>query len=115
LIPPLMLFDAPDTLQGLEQRSTTVIAPQALMLINSAIVRGFAESFAKQVEPKEAGIWNEVAVKAYVKALGRRPSDEELRDSIEFLQQQEATYKAEGKSNSTHLAVADFCQVLMGL
>jgi hypothetical protein len=115
LIPPLMLFDAPDTLQGLEQRSSTVIAPQALMLINSAIVRGFADSFAKQVEPKDDGKWNDVVTKAYVRALGRQPTAEELSVSTEFLNQQMESYKADSKSNALHLAIADFCQVLMGL
>jgi hypothetical protein len=115
LISPMMLFDASDTLQGLEFRSSTVIAPQALMLINSAIVRGFADSFAKRIEPKEAGKWNEVVLSGYVKALGRQPNDEELKNSMEFLHQQTESYKADGKNNALHLAVADFCQVLMGL
>jgi mono/diheme cytochrome c family protein len=115
LIPPLTLFDAPDTLQGLEQRSSTVIAPQALMLINSAIVRGFADSFAKQVEPKEDGKWNDAVAKAYVRALGRQPTAQEMSVSTEFLNQQIEAYKVDGKNNAIHLAVADFCQVLMGL
>ncbi|HEV3237517.1 MAG TPA: PSD1 and planctomycete cytochrome C domain-containing protein [Gemmataceae bacterium] len=115
LISPMMLFDASDTLQGLELRSSTVIAPQALMLINSAIVRSFAGSFAKRIEPKEAEKWNEVVSSGYVKALGRQPNDEELKSSMEFLHQQTESYKADGKNNALHLAVADFCQVLMGL
>jgi hypothetical protein len=115
LISPMILFDAPDTLQGLEQRSSTVIAPQALMLINSAIVRSFADNFARRIEPKETWKWDDDVKRGYMTALGRQPNDEELKDSIEFLQQQVESYKKDGKGDAQHLALADFCQVLMGL
>ena len=39
LIPFLTLFDAPDGLQGMEQRTTTTVAPQALLLLNNVLVR----------------------------------------------------------------------------
>ena len=40
LVPTLVLFDGPDALQGVEQRGTTTIAPQALLLMNHPVVRG---------------------------------------------------------------------------
>ncbi len=111
----MILFDAPDTLQGLEQRSSTVIAPQALMLINSAIVRSFADNFARRLEPKGTWKWDDDVKKGYMTALGRLPTEDELKDSVEFLQQQVESYKKDGRGDAQHLALADFCQVLMGL
>src|SRR5581483_3216167 len=46
LIPTMVLFDAPEPLQGIEQRTTTTIAPQALLLMNNKLVRDCAEHFA---------------------------------------------------------------------
>ncbi|MFL5243722.1 MAG: DUF1549 domain-containing protein [Gemmataceae bacterium] len=115
LISPMILFDAPDTLQGLEQRSATVIAPQALMLINSAIVRSFADNFAKRLEPQAIWKWDDDVRRGYMTALSRQPNAEELKESVEFLKQQVESYKKDGKGDAQHLALADFCQVLMGL
>ena len=49
-LPPfMMLFDAPDPLQGLAQRSTSTVAPQALALMNDQRVRRLAQDFADRV------------------------------------------------------------------
>ena len=34
LVPSMILFDAPDSLQGLGQRGSTIVAPQALAMLN---------------------------------------------------------------------------------
>ncbi len=115
LIPTMVLFDAPDTLQGLEQRVTTTIAPQALLLINSAFVRGYADHFAQRISPATDTPLSDVVRAGYTRALGRTPTADELADSVEFLKAQVDAYKADGKSDARKLALTDFCQVLMGL
>ncbi len=46
LVPMMTLFDAPDSLQDIALRSTTTVAPQALLMMNSPLVRTYAEGFA---------------------------------------------------------------------
>jgi hypothetical protein len=115
LIPTMMLFDAPDTLLGIEQRVSTTIAPQALLLMNSMIVRGYAEHFGQRISLTAETPWADVMRAGYALALGRPPTEEESADSVEFLKQQMDVYKAEGKADARKLALTDFCQVLMGL
>src|SRR5205823_9870726 len=74
LNPTMVLFDGPDALQGVEQRGTTTIAPQALLLMNSPVVRGCAESMAKRVVPPVAKSLADSVATAYVIALGRTPT-----------------------------------------
>jgi hypothetical protein len=114
----MVLFDAPDALQGLGARSSTTIAPQALLLLNNATVRDSARAFAARattdVAPgPDAGA---TAVRrAYLMALSRPPDETELADALAFLESQSAQYAADGKADGRQLAMADFCQVLLGL
>jgi hypothetical protein len=114
LIPMMVLFDAPDGNQGVEQRPTTTIAPQALLLMNNELVRESARSLAEQVggpgkSPAEA------TRAAYARALGRRPTPAELADAVAFLEEQSASYREEKRADPERQALADFCQVLLGL
>jgi len=38
-----------------------------------------------------------------------------LADAVDFLKAQLAAYQADGKTNARELALADLCQVLLGL
>src|SRR5262249_26862040 len=49
LVSMMTLFDAPDSLQSQEQRASTIIAPQALMLMNNTNIRGYAKSLAARI------------------------------------------------------------------
>ena len=70
LIPSLVLFDGPDALQGAEQRNTTTIAPQALLLMNNAQVRICAESLAKRVAPPDGKQTADALTNAYAHRTG---------------------------------------------
>jgi hypothetical protein len=115
LVPTMVLFDAPDALLGLEQRSSTTIAPQALMLMNNAIVRSYADGFARRIAPAEGKSLDDAVRSGYQIALGRQPREPELTESVQFIQQQMESYKAEQKKEAQQLALGDFCQVLMSL
>jgi mono/diheme cytochrome c family protein len=114
LVPMMTLFDAPDALQGIEQRTTTTIAPQALLLMNNALVRRCADDLALRVGRGEKTPAEAVQA-AYVLALGRPPAEEELNDAVAFLKEQEESYRKAGKGEPRHRALTDFCQVLLGL
>src|SRR5437764_8056868 len=88
LIPSMMLFDAPNALLGLGARATTTVAPQALMLMNSPLVRGYAEALAKRVRPKPDISIADAVKSSYQLTFCRPPTTAELADSLAFVKQQ---------------------------
>jgi uncharacterized protein DUF1553 len=115
LIPMMTLFDAPDALQGIGVRPNTTIAPQALLLLNSPLVRESARGFANRIGIAESADLVPSIRRGYLIALGREPDAEESAEAARFLQQQIALYESDKKPDARRLALADFCQVLLGL
>jgi mono/diheme cytochrome c family protein len=115
LVPAMMLFDAPDSLQGLGERASTIVAPQALALLNSPQVVEYCRAFAKRIAPPEGKTVEDAIRAGYLAALSRPPDATELGDSLSFVQHQMASYAAAEKADASELALADFCQVLFGL
>jgi mono/diheme cytochrome c family protein len=115
LVPMMTLFDAPDSLQDIADRPTTTIAPQALLMMNSAIIRRYAMNFARRIKPTIAASLPDAVRDGYRLALGRSPNPSELADCLAFVQQQIESYQADGKPDATDLALGDFCQTLMSL
>jgi hypothetical protein len=123
LIPMMMLFDAPDGLQAIGARSSTTIAPQALLLLNNRQVREAAQHFAARISAPansnpantDPPSWTEEVRRAYSIALSRPPTDAELADAVQFLNEQSKLYATEGNADRRLAALADFCQVLFGL
>jgi mono/diheme cytochrome c family protein len=119
LIPMMQLFDAPEPLNGVGQRPSTTIAPQALMFMNNANLREHARRFAQRafqcgMRNAECGVTAAVS-RAYELALGREPEDAELAMSVGFLERQMDSYGDRGEHKRKMLAMTDFCQVLLGL
>ncbi|HYT88604.1 MAG TPA: DUF1553 domain-containing protein, partial [Gemmataceae bacterium] len=115
LVPSMVLFDAPDALQGMDRRPTTTVAPQALLVLNGPTVRGCAESFARRVAPQERTPLPDAVRAGYQIALGRQPTAAELADAVQFLREQAESYRADRRADARQQALADFCQVLLGL
>jgi hypothetical protein len=121
LIPMLQLFDAPDANQGIGRRATTTVAPQALLLMNSPIVREWAVAMSRKAATARESDREEVTPaetlrRVFQMALARDPTDEELAQSTAFLDRQMQTYQAEGKhAQAAETSLADFCQTLLGL
>ncbi len=110
LIPMMMLFDWPEHLVSIGQRSRTTIAPQALMFLNHPQARAYAEGFAKRLE----GLPPEKAVpRAYRLAFGRRPTTEQTQAAGAYLARQAASYQTAKQENPAAAAMADLCQALM--
>jgi len=111
LIPSMMLFDAPDALQGIGERPTTTVAPQALALMNARHVEELAAGFARRLsaiissesrqdlrQPSKTETLGEfrypkIIRHAYREALGRLPNREELSDALAFVQETTREYK----------------------
>jgi hypothetical protein len=115
LVPMMQVFDAPDALSSLGERSSTTVAPQALLLLNNANTRACAKAFAKRVASGPATDLTDAIRAAYITAIARQPTDEELADGLAFVTAQSASYQTDGKPDSRDLALADFCQVLLCL
>ncbi|HEV3021835.1 MAG TPA: PSD1 and planctomycete cytochrome C domain-containing protein, partial [Pirellulales bacterium] len=120
LVPMMVLFDAPDALSGIAARSSTTIAPQALLLLNNPLVRDAVGHFGKRIDlgGSSGGSDSDLAAvvhRGYRTALARWPDADELAEAVEFLKTQMAAYQADGKPNLRELALADFCQVLVAL
>src|SRR5262249_40379378 len=115
LVPMMVLFDAPDSLQGQEQRASTIIAPQALMLMNNANIRDYARRTAARIGPRDGSALEDAIRAGYLLALARPPRDGELREATQFVREQLKSYQAANKPDAQQLALADFCQVLMEL
>jgi hypothetical protein len=115
LMPMMQVFDAPDALQGIGERPTTTVAPQALLLMNNPQVREYAKAFARRIAPNDDVCLDDVVRAGYLTALARQPDEQELADSAAFIAQQTASYQSAGKADACHLATADFCQALVCL
>jgi hypothetical protein len=112
LIPSMMLFDWPEHLVSIGQRSNTTIAPQALMFMNSPQGRAYAKAFAR----KAAGNTQpESVAQAYWIAFGRQPTGAESKLSNEFLDQQTKLYESQKQSAAAQVALTDLCQLLFGM
>lgn len=111
LIPTMMLFDWPEHLVSIGQRSSTTIAPQALMFMNSPLGRQAAHAFAGRLptEPSDA------VTAAYELAYGRQPAAAERQLALEFLDAQKRLHEATGKPGPSRLALTDLCQTLLSM
>ena len=114
LVSAMQLFDAPEPLVGQAARPATVIAPQALLFMNSPQVRLAAKELAATLQ-KTSSALDAAVPAAYMAALSRAPAKDEMAKAVAFVQAQEAAYKTAGRADAAQLALADFCQALFGL
>jgi hypothetical protein len=113
LIPMMMVFDAPEPLVSQGGRPTTTIAPQALLFMNSPLVRKAAAGLAKAAPLRECP--EGVAAYVYPRALGRPPTEAESRRVGNFLTAQEKSYEAAGNPDPRRAARIDLCQAILCL
>lgn len=112
LIPMMMLFDWPEHLVSIGQRSRTTIAPQALMFLNSPQGRRFADSLARKLATDSPA---EAVTGGYKLAFAREPTTAEAALSEAFLEQQTAMYRDQDHPDAAHAARVDFCQMLISM
>ncbi|MGB0582459.1 MAG: DUF1553 domain-containing protein, partial [Limisphaerales bacterium] len=107
LISILQLFDAPDAMSSIGKREESTVAPQALTMLNSPIIREWAVALAKQIRPDDKVEVAKSVEKAYRLVLGRAPRAGELKHMTAFVNQRgdDAKLRAVG--------FYDFCHVLL--
>jgi hypothetical protein len=112
-LPELEVLDAPDTAEPCPRRAVTTTAPQALTLLNSAFWHDQAGLFAQRLEQEARG--DDRIDRAFQLAFSRRPTDDEKRDSLDFLARQTSLIQARPKPepDPAREALRAFCLVLL--
>jgi mono/diheme cytochrome c family protein len=113
LVPMMMLFDWPEHLVSIGQRSTTTTAPQALAILNSKLARECARGLADRI-PSDAEPARAVAI-AYRIAFGRSPAESESQLAASFLAGQRLAYARDGRPDPRKSALVDLCQAIIGM
>ncbi len=120
-IPFLQAFDLPDTTVSCARRDTTVVAPQALMLLNSPEGVRYAQALATRVSGATDKLDFDDTVKTkqlletlFQVALNRTPTAQELPLSVEFLKRHAQQHREAGDRASL-LALTDLCRAILNL
>jgi len=116
---PLMeLFDRPAALQSCGRRQETLVAPQALALLNDPFVRQQAEQFAGRLIELREETASRVRL-AFETSLARPPEEDELAAACDFIVSRQCIREQRdgglGSADAYATSLADFCQVLFGL
>lgn len=122
-IPFLQAFDLPDTTVSCARRDTTVVAPQALMLLNSDEGVRYARAFADRVlssQPitsfDDLATTNKLINVIFQQAIQRAATSEELILATEFLRRHQTQYTVNrSATQATKLAVTDLCRAILNL
>jgi hypothetical protein len=108
LIPSMVQLDWPEALQGVGQRVTTTVAPQALLMLNSPQVRANAAAFAALLKPFAERSLADAVPAGYERALGRPPTDAERDVAVAFITRRR-------EADGIDAALTDFCQALFAM
>jgi len=87
-LPFLEAFDAPALMSSCARRESSTHAPQALELLNGRTSNELAKALARRLEQETVGDRGQIIERAYRLALGRSPTEEELKLSKAFLAEQ---------------------------
>jgi hypothetical protein len=122
-IPFLQAFDLPDTTVSCARRDSTVVAPQALMFLNSPEAVRFAEAFAERVSAERGPLDYDDSAKCgrivdhvFQLALGRSADAEERRLGRDLLVRHAKLHQTAGRQGSLEQhALVDLCRAVLNL
>ncbi|HIK90753.1 MAG TPA: DUF1553 domain-containing protein [Planctomycetes bacterium] len=115
-------FDAPRMSPNCETRSSSTVAPQSLMMMNSDFVLAQSDIFARRIVADVGRDRGLQVQRAWELVFTQSPTEEETEQALAFISQQ-AEYlrekpetkkleKADGNMTAGQLALANFCQTL---
>lgn len=120
-IPFLQAFDLPDTTVSCARRDSTVVAPQALMLLNSPEGVRYAQALAARVSGKaetlvfdDAARTRQLIETVFQIVLNRTPTAQEASLSMEFLKRHAQQHREAGNRAGLH-ALTDLCRAMLNL
>lgn len=107
-------FDFPDPTMPTGSRASTVVAPQALLMLNAGLIMDSADQMASQLLSDSLEQTGRIQA-AYERAFGRLPSDSESRRALEFITELSSETLADASgvdAEAEHRAWSMFCQSL---
>ncbi len=126
----LSVFDAPIMEPNCEARSTSTVAPQSLLLLNSAFVVEQSQALAARVKANvtDSADARQLAAMAWQLAFASSPAEEDLQDMASYLEEQSLSFAAGPASDNSEIglvvdhpapaiadaALASLCQALLG-
>lgn len=101
LIPPLMAnFDFADTTRPCGQRDQTIVAPQALGLLNNRFVHRQSEAMARILQRQSPNVKDQIRL-AWQRIFCRQPAPDEFRLAIGHYQSQLDYYRQQVKKQES--------------
>jgi hypothetical protein len=111
--PYLGTFNGADTNACTGQRGTDTPPQQALFMLNSDFAHKQAKRWAERLA-REGGTPRERLKSAFQLALGRGPTDDEVREATEYIAGVDAPLKAASVTERESAAWASYLRVLLG-
>ncbi len=108
----LSLFDAADPYAVAAVRNETTVPSQALFMMNNPLVREQAQLFAKSLLADTKMNDEERVRSAYLRALGRPPSTQEVVEAGTFLKEYVASVKGKPEAEARTAAWQGLCQMV---
>ncbi|MCA9013210.1 MAG: DUF1553 domain-containing protein, partial [Planctomycetaceae bacterium] len=110
-------FDFPDPTMPTGNRNATVVAPQALLMMNSELVIESADAMARQLLDDRSDPVHRIEL-GYIRAFSRPPAESEIRQALDFVlplvSQNSSGDAADESQQQTEIrAWSLFCQALM--
>lgn len=121
-IPFLQAFDLPDTTVSCARRDTTVVAPQALMLLNSPEMVQYCKALSDRLLTESPG-WSladseathAILNRLFSLTLGRHPTADESQLAVDFLSTQLTHHTATNAQSPPLNALTDLCRAVLNL
>lgn len=114
----LAAFDAPQMEPNCELRNVSTVAPQSLLMMNSAFLVGQSQFFAQRILQSGASDAARQVQSAWRLAYGTEPSAADAADLAAYLTEQTAQLAKlpvkKGDASPAEKALASLCQVLLG-
>ena len=109
--PFLQTFNQPDPACTCGKRDVSIVAPQALMLLNNSFSIRIAQSMADRLMRESGTEPHEQIERAFELALSRPPTDEERAIVLHELERLRTTHAKDGDAGRA--ALADVCLALL--
>jgi hypothetical protein len=106
-------FDLPQMTPNCVERTHTTVASQALNLMNDALVRESAATFARRVSREAGADPTQRIERAYWIALSRPPTAEERRLGLRALEELTESWAKHGQKDAAERALATYCHALL--
>jgi hypothetical protein len=108
------LLDFPDPAVPTGDRATTTVAPQALMMMNSDFVMQAADALASRALTSPTADAERIK-QIYLTCLGREPSEEEIAQDLQLIQDTMQAFSTDTRSDADRLSAAwsVLCQVVL--